>query len=1032
MARKRLVLLGWACLALIHLAVLAAFFLGSRGRRDHFVFTVQGGSLSIARNGEVLKEGIGVGDIPLSARRGILFSFDTTDHFDLPSRLRARVENVAIYSPEGDRALFRLSDEPLEPPVWSTAKPELWTFLPGGGLTCSLGAEALYLKPPGVPLDAFRLEFDAVNPLVLRVWPIYIDRQNNVQLEYRAYPECWYEIYRRANGRDDKLHRWLALSRTRHTLRALAFQLVDTYPHLLAATVAFLLAQMILLAPLSSLWQRLQERRPMSATIAASSIVSAFVALLLVAAIFLAVRKGASALLGALGSYAWVVALGMMVVAPAVYFALRSLSAAIGRSKEAGDQGAAASRTALRWAWRALVAASVLAGAALMLYVTWGILDRIPHNQDAAAQLFHARMLARGAFSVPVTGPLAQGHFAFDFVLTSGGRWFSQYPPGHILMLAAGVRVGAPWLVPPLLSGLTLWLVYLVGARLAGRGVGLLAVWLMVFSPFFQMLGGTFMNHTSAAFYWSAGLLCFVLGIQKRSFAAWLGCGVFVTLLFATRPLSAAALGAPLVVVAVAWGLISQRKRRLLALSGAVAGIVPILLLLLAFNRATTGNVFKTGYSLTGTAQIGLNDEHPLPRAAQHLLLRTWVLRRTLFDWPAYLSFAPILALFVSGRARRWDWLLLATCVSGGAVYSLYPYFVPMFGPRYWYELVPALCVLTARGVAVVAKLGCDYVSVSPFGRTALRYQRCGWYACVVALLVGFAAWTANDFWLAKGPNRRRVHPWVVTSLGELKNWGAVSSDLERTARRAGLHQAVAFVQATDEQQYWSVFPLNSPYFDSDVIYARCLGSQADGRLMQLFPKRKAYLLTPTREGGQVTPYPQAPGSVPVSRLARSRRGTDRSRPQLLPEPGRRPDVFARQVARSYPGWELVAARDEKTLGVFDELNGRPRVMKLHPISQNVPAVLRWRGRLPAGRPVLAYDVCAPPKHDGADTLVQAWVGRTFLGQVRANDNGRRKWVPCRYDLSSFAGRAVQIDLWVVATDWHHEYACISGLQIEE
>jgi len=1012
MARQQRRWMLWTGVALVNLAVVILYLVGRGGRRDHFALTVDQGRLAVSFNGKLIVDDFDVSGIPAESLKGIRFEMEAEDEYALPTRLKTRIEHIAVYSPHGLEPLFEHRGDKLDPAVWTDSMPGAWLALPGGGLTRKPVPAGLTLTPPGVPLDSYRIEFDIVNPVRSAVYPLYADGANQVVLHYRSYFECQLSVQRRVGGQLSGTPLVTATGRLTHVLRSIAFELVDTYPYLLALGVGFIVAHLALLTPLSALCARFESGARYVGWIVAGCLTAGVCAL-----VALAVKRYGPRLLGLLGQYAWASVLAAMIAVPLARFAARSL-----RGAPAPRPGKRR-RCWCRWGWAALVAVSVAAGTGLTLWITSSINDRASHNQDATAQVMHARMLARLKVAVPVTEPLAQGHFYFQYMVMRDGRWFSQYPPGHILTMALGVLLRAPWLMMGVVAAGTLALVYGLGARLGGRGVGLIAVWLVIFSPFFQMMTGSFMNHTSATLYWCAALLFFVVALQKRAPWQFAGFGACLTLLFATRPLVAMGLGTPLLIAGIVWTVSTGRKHWIAAVGGAAAGVIPVALLLAAFNLGTTGRPFQMGHQLTSSARV-VSKAFRDPRAVTHVLFRTWLLKRTLFDWPAFLTLAPILALFASGRARRWDWLLLGTCVSNVVAWLLYPVFLPMFGPRYWYEMLPVLCLLSARGIGEIAALGNDYLARAAFGQQALRYQRWGWCAAMAVGLIAFSGWSVNDFWLERGPNRRRVHPWVVASLRQLKNWQGATLDVVRQAREANVHDAVVFVEAARDQHYWVPFERTSPFFDSNIVYARCLGSRADRRLMRCFPGRQPYHAAATGDGWKIEPYPE---HVPVPSWVLGMQGLDGARPQVPPEPGTGPPDAAASVAQAYPGWELVAALSAS----LREVDGRKDVVQLHPVSRNVPAVLRWRGRVPEGRPALSFEVAAPPERLAADTLVQVWVGETLVGQTYSNKDHRREWTPCRFDLSAYAGKEAQVDVWVVATHWYHEQACLAGLRIE-
>ena len=98
--------------------------------------------------------------------------------------------------------------------------------------------------------------------------------------------------------------------------------------------------------------------------------------------------------------------------------------------------------------------------------IAYVVLNHIPHVQDSIAQLFQAKVFKMGEIYAPVP-PLKE---FFDYTnIINDGKWYSQYPFGHSLLLMAGLFWGAPWLVNPLLGSCSLFIFFLG----LGPGVGL-------------------------------------------------------------------------------------------------------------------------------------------------------------------------------------------------------------------------------------------------------------------------------------------------------------------------------------------------------------------------------------------------------------------------------------------------------------------------------------------------------------------------------------------------------------------------------
>ncbi len=339
-----------------------------------------------------------------------------------------------------------------------------------------------------------------------------------------------------------------------------------------------------------------------------------------------------------------------------------------------------------------------------------------PNLVDALAQLTQARYMARGLLGGPAELPLAFFHFP-NTILTEAG-WFSQYPPGHILLLAAGMLAGAVWLVGPLLNGGTAALAVLVMERLLperralARGIGLLAG----LSPMLMAQAATYMNHSSAAFF---GILAVYLALRARDErAAWaLGAGAAVAAMAAIRPLSAVAvMGVVAVGVWVPFGGRPWRGALLEAAPRwglATLGGLPFLLAHLWYNRMAFGGVLTFGYDAAWGTSHGLGfhvDPHGNHYGVVEGLLYTAgdlaTLNLNLLEIPIPLVAVAGLYLLLrrtalpAGERILALWALLP--VLANALYWHHGYFM---GPRMLAEFVPAWTGLAAVAVVGLIRL---------------------------------------------------------------------------------------------------------------------------------------------------------------------------------------------------------------------------------------------------------------------------------------------------------------------------------------
>src|SRR6185295_11099686 len=140
-----------------------------------------------------------------------------------------------------------------------------------------------------------------------------------------------------------------------------------------------------------------------------------------------------------------------------------------------------------------------------------------------------------------------------------------------------------------------------------------------------------------------------------------------------------------------------------------------------------------------------------------------------------------------------------------------------MYGPRFYHEATGFLALLTARGLVVLARLG-----AAP-GRVVAG-------AMLVSLLAVNLAL------------------YLPVQLAALHGYNYVSRKKIDVVERAGLHNALVFVETGRPNEWWEygmVFSANSPWLDTDVIYARDLGPLNE-HLMAHYPDRSFYSLIGT------------------------------------------------------------------------------------------------------------------------------------------------------------------------------------------
>lgn len=494
---------------------------------------------------------------------------------------------------------------------------------------------------------------------------------------------------------------------------------------------------------------------------------------------------------------------------------------------------------------KTMVLGLILLTFAITSWVATDVLAGVPHVQDSLTYLFQAETLARGKLWAPAP-PLPE-FFKQEFLLVQNGRWFGKYPPGYPAVLAVGVLLQAPWLINPLLAALTVALLYQLGKRLYNGRMGLMAALLGTSSPFFIFLSSSQMAHAAELFWLTLFMLSWHKAINCIKGWHWaVTAGLAAGISFLTRQLTAVAITAPYFLIltfssSLSWA--TRLKKKALWLTA----LLPLVGLLFVYQAAVTGNPLQDPRLLywpydqmgfgddVGEApnllQISLLDKppgyaiiwhtdpsqpprgHTVPRGLQNIYRNWQLLQDDLFGWLPLFTFSFIWLLFAWQRPSATDWLLLLTAVTLIFAELFYWHSGIMYGPRYFYGSLPALLLLTARGIRALA-------------------QRQGRWptAILLTILIGGNLF----FYLPQRADSYRGFNFVVgDKVAQVDT--AVSAN----------EQALIFVETPTNNwwEYGELFLGNRPWLNGRLIFARDLGYQANRTLQTQYPNRTAYLL---------------------------------------------------------------------------------------------------------------------------------------------------------------------------------------------
>ena len=441
-------------------------------------------------------------------------------------------------------------------------------------------------------------------------------------------------------------------------------------------------------------------------------------------------------------------------------------------------------------------AASIASGTLILsVLVAVFVFRRGASTSDELAELWHARILLSGHLSLPVDPN--REFFSLENVVDTG-RWYSQFPIGGPLFVAAGALFGVPWLVNPILAGASAALFYHFARRAFGEMEGRVSAVLFALAPMILMMAGTWMNHVPVLFLTTGALAALVEWVQPsspRRALALAGCiGLAIGGIAITRPLDAVVVAAVIGTFQL-WTIrrepVRLREIGVQAICGAIA-VTPLLYA----NWATTGSPLTFGYDMSWGAghRVGFHTDpygnpHTLGQAFEYAVTYLSELNMYLMAWPIPVMLVVIAGLLLTRRTTRWDALVLGLLGAQVAAYAAYWGEGEFLGPRFLFTALPAVIILIAKFPFAVA---------DRFTERPRRAARVLMVACVAV------AWAVP------------VAPYNVWGLAAQAHGTRqlLKLDVASAVRSADVHNALVFVRepfgARLSRRLWGVGMMRS------------------------------------------------------------------------------------------------------------------------------------------------------------------------------------------------------------------------------
>jgi 4-amino-4-deoxy-L-arabinose transferase-like glycosyltransferase len=488
---------------------------------------------------------------------------------------------------------------------------------------------------------------------------------------------------------------------------------------------------------------------------------------------------------------------------------------------------------------RFAIVISVLAFA-ITSYVSVHIFEAMPHIEDEITFVWQARLAAHG--DLEIASPVCPECFLEPFVIDSLGYRYGKYPPGWPAMLSLGVRLGVRSFVNPFLAALSVWLTYRLVKKLLSEKTAIIAAVLTTISPFFLMNSGSLLAHSFSLLLALAFSLSWIDTFDEQNqIPKWMTvitAGLTMGLLALTRPLTAVGISIPFLV----YGIIilikgNWQRRKYLFFIGGLAGF--LTLMYFVWQYAVTGNFLTNPYVLYWPYdRIGFGPEVGL-NPGGHQLKYAWVNTKfsmrvgltDFFGWPMISwIFIPFGIVKIH---KNWKAILTSSVFPSLVLaYAFYWIGAWVLGPRYYYEGLFSLTLLTAAGIDWLAGW-----SQQLFNRPRRIFDRFRFVGTMS--IVGMLVFGNLYFYI---PQRVGNMMHNLYGIGYYRITPFLSQEVK------DLEPALVIVQPQHNWlEYGGLLDLSSPYLDTPLVFTYYKDEGLNQQVIDAFPDRNLIYYYPAQ-----------------------------------------------------------------------------------------------------------------------------------------------------------------------------------------
>ncbi len=432
---------------------------------------------------------------------------------------------------------------------------------------------------------------------------------------------------------------------------------------------------------------------------------------------------------------------------------------------------------------------------------------------DTTSFFTQAKIFAEGHINVP-SHPLKE--FFHTGYCVNDGRFFSKYPPGWPLVLSLGIVLKLPWIMNPIVTCLSLYVIFLLGVKLYDRETACIAIIFTAVSPLILWGSSSYFSEPMSLLFSTLFFYAAVCSLESSSLLFPGLAGLCLGVVFSVRPYSAVAIALPL---SVYW-LVCLAKHPKLIKRGSliILAFLPLLLANLAYNYYQTGSPWllpvsyynpldKPGFGLR-TGDTFLTPFYYGPLSA----LRNLGIELINLNWKGL----PLLFLFIGaalgGCRKKWDLLLCFTSVS---IITFHCFYFAISYNRYYYPILFAIFLISARGAMEFEQFLKKHLRISLFGN--LKTLSVVFTILCSLILINIPGWIIGVRNQAK-----LLDPFLQV-------------------HEQGITDSIIFLKTVPE--IWNnlgYYIQNSPNFDDSVLFVKDLGIK-NSQLMEHYPNRTYY-----------------------------------------------------------------------------------------------------------------------------------------------------------------------------------------------